>query len=309
MFKLFGKSDKKSEDNTLEIEVHKPVDCLCDFTYNFHWQHKGEKLDPSWKIPENEYTFGDLVEHLKNGGDVKIKGDTGHRLGSSMGVDLKYFGGKGEAIDVGNIIVDGNVDTRMGISMIKGQIYVKGTVKGPMGNLVEVVSDKKGYKKFKSITDIVTDGLKGDKLRKCQLTGRKLTIEDGINRDTVGARLNIDAEVLMNGNADLSTGILMRRGSVKINGNAGKNTGALLNGGTVVINGNTDDFTGVDMIKGTIIVNGDAGKFMAANRKGGKILARKGKPIPPTHKKNLNKEDRTLISNYGFIPLDFVKFE
>ena len=172
MFKLFGrKSDNKSKGDFLEIELQKPVDCLCDFTYNFHWQHKGEKLDPSWKIPENEYSFGDLVEHLKNGGDVRIKGDAGHRLGSSMGTDLKYFGGTGEAIDVGNIIVDGNVDTRMGISMVKGQIYVKGTVKEPIGNLIEVVSDKKGYKKFRSITDIVTNGLKGDKLKKCQLIG------------------------------------------------------------------------------------------------------------------------------------------
>ena len=72
MFKLFGKkSDEKSEGEILEIEVQKPVDCLCDFTYNFHWQHKGKKLDPSWKIPGNTYTFGYLIEHLKNGGDVK----------------------------------------------------------------------------------------------------------------------------------------------------------------------------------------------------------------------------------------------
>lgn len=310
MFKLFGrKSDNKLEGDVLEIELQKPVDCLCDFTYNFHWQHKGEKLDPSWKIPENKYSFGDLVEHLKNGGDVRIKGDVGHRLGSSMGTDLKYFGGTGEAIEVGDIIVDGNVDTRMGISMVKGQIYVKGTVNEPIGNLIEVVSDKKGYKKFRSITDIVTNGVKGDKLKKCQLIGRQLKIEDGIVRDTVGARLNVDAEISLKGNADLSTGILMRKGTVKIYGNTGKNTGALLNGGTVIIKGSTDDFTGVDMIKGTIIIDGNAGKFMAANKKNGKVIAKKGSPIPPTRKKNLDAEDRALMLNLGFNPRDFVKFE
>lgn len=310
MFKLFGKkSDEKSEGEILEIEVQKPVDCLCDFTYNFHWQHKGKKLDPSWKVPGNTYTFGYLVEHLKNGGDVKIKGDAGHRLCSSMGADLKYFGGTGDDVKVGNVIVDGNVDTRMGISMIRGHIYVKGKVKEPVGNVVAVESDKEGYKKFRSITDILTNGLKGDKLKGCQLMGNKLIIDDGQVKDTVGARLNVDAEIFMNGNVDLSTGILMRKGTVRIEGNAGKNTGALLNGGTVVINGHADDFTGIDMIKGTIIINGDTGKFLAANKKSGVVMAKKGSPIPPTEQKNLDNDDRRLILDYGFNPRDFVKFE
>ena len=226
-----------------------------------------------------------------------------------MGADLKYFGGTGGDVKVGNVIVDGNVDTRMGISMIKGHIYVKGKVKEPVGNIVEVESDKEGYKKFRSITDILTNGLKGDKLKGCQLMDNKLIIDDEQVKDTVGARLNVDAEIFMNGNVDLSTGILMRKGTVRINGNAGKNTGALLNGGTVVINGHTDDFTGIDMIKGMIIVNGDTGKFLAANKKSGVVMAKKGSPIPPTEQKNLGNEDRRLILDYGFNPRDFVKFE
>ena len=75
------------------------------------------------------------------------------------------------------------------------------------------------------------------------MIGDKLLIDDGTVKDTVGARLNHDAEIIMNGNVDLSTGILMRKGTVRINGTAGKNTGALLNGGIVIIDGNTDDFT------------------------------------------------------------------
>ena len=146
----------------LEIELKEPVDCLCDFTYNFHWQHNGEKLDPEWKVPGNNVTFGELVEHLKNGGNLKIKGNAGHRLCSSMGTNLVYFGGDGKDISVGNVYVDGNVDTRMGISMTEGNIYVKGKVSEPVGNILEVKSDVKGYKKFRSITDIVSHGLQDE---------------------------------------------------------------------------------------------------------------------------------------------------
>ena len=309
MFKLFGRSKEKSDRDVLEVELQKPVDCLCDFTYNFHWQHKGEKLDPSWKIPDNQYTFGDLVEHLKNGGDICIRGDAGHRLCSSMGTDLKYFGGTGESIAVGDVYVDGSIDTRMGISMVGGCIYVKGKIKEPLGNLVEVKSDEKGYRKFRSITDILKNGPGREKLIGCQLTGKKLIIDDGTVKDTVGARLDVDAEVFMSGNVDLSTGILMKNGRVRINGNAGKNTGALLNGGTVVINGDTDDFTAIDMKSGVVIVNGNAGKFLAANKRSGFVLAKKGTPIPPVSQKPLKKSDRMMLLEQGFNPEKFIKFE
>jgi len=307
MFKLFGKKSKEKE--ILEINLQEPVDCICDFTYNFYWQHKGEKLDPSWKIPDNDYTFSDLVEHLKKGGDIKINGNVGHRLCSSMGVDLKFFGGTGKEIDVGNVIVNGDVDTRMGISMVEGCIYINGKVKSPIGNLVEVKSDRKGYRKFKSITDILMNGLSGDKLSGSQLTGNGILIDDGIVRDTVGSRLDKEAEIAINGNVDLSTGILMRNGTVRVNGNAGRNTGALLNGGTVIINGNCDDFTGIDMIKGSIIVNGNAGKFLAANKKNGTVFAKIGSPIPPTEEKSLSSEDNTNLLKLGFNPRKFKKFE
>jgi formylmethanofuran dehydrogenase subunit C len=309
MFKIFGSKKEKKERKCLDLEVDEPVDCLADFTFNFHWQHKGEKLDPSWKIPGNDYTFGEVVEHLKRGDDVRVNGAAGHRLCSSMGVDLQYFGGSGGELSVGNMYVEGNVESRMGISMTKGNIYVKGRLKEPIGNLVEVNSDKKGYRKFRSITDILTNGLGGDKLKIAQFVGKKLILDDGTVKDTVGARLNIDAEISLSGDVDLSTGILMRKGLVLINGNAGKNTGALLNGGTVIVNGDADDFTAIDMIKGTIIVNGDAGKFMAANKKSGVILARKGSPIPPTKEVKLSNQDQKLLIGYGFSPQGFMKFE
>jgi formylmethanofuran dehydrogenase subunit C len=310
MLKIFGKKSKKKEErDLLTVESPEPVDCLCDFTFNFHWQHQGEKLDPTWKIPHNDLTFGDLVNHLKNRGDIRIEGDVGHRLASSMGVDLQYFGGSGSDIPVGDIYVEGDANTRMGISMARGNIYVKGEVKEPMGNLVEVKSDVKGYQKYRSITDILHQGLEKDKLVNCQLVGSKLIIDDGTIKDTVGARLNRDAEIIFNGKVDLSTGILMRKGTVRVNGPAGKNSGALLNGGTLIINGDTDDFTAIDMIKGKIIVKGDAGKFLAANKKTGAIYAKKGRPIPPASENPISNEDRNLLLGYGLNPHGFKKFE
>ncbi|MDY9922614.1 hypothetical protein [Methanobacterium sp.] len=309
MFKIFGRESDKVEREFLEIEVTEPVDCLCDFTFNFYWQHKGEKLDPIWKIPGNDLNFGEVVEHLKNKGNIRINGDAGHRLASSVGVDLQYFGGTGRDIPVGDIYVEGDVDTRMGISMTRGSIYVKGKVNEPMGNLVEVKSGQNGYRQFRSITDLITNGPEGDKLLGCQFAGKRFIINDGTVKDTVGARLNADVDIIKQGNVDLSTGILMRKGSTRINGKAGKNTGALLNGGTIIIDGNTDDFTAIDMIKGTIIVNGDAGKFLAANKKKGIILAKNGSPIPPVDEKPLQSADQQLLISQGFNPSGFKKFE
>lgn len=309
MFRIFGrKSDEKKVRECILLEMSEPVDCIADFTFNFYWQHKGDKLDPEWKIPGNQYTYGEVVEHLKRGGNIKIKGDVGHRLGSSMGVDLKYFQGTGSDIPVGDVYVEGNVDTRMGISMTRGCIYVKGEVKEPVGNLVQVKSDVAGYKKFRSITDILTEGRGKDVLIGCSLQGNKLIIADGMVKDTVGARLDVNREIIVEGDVDLSTGILMRQGVVRVNGQAGKNTGALLNGGTVIINGDTDDFTGIDMISGIIIVNGNAGKFLAANKKNGKILARNGSPIPPCKENQLKPEDQQLLIAHGFKPLNFKKY-
>jgi formylmethanofuran dehydrogenase subunit C len=226
-----------------------------------------------------------------------------------MGIDLVYFGGKGEELLVGDVYVDGDVDTRMGISMVRGNIYVSGHVSEPIGNILEVQSDIKGYKKYRSITDVVKHGLNEDIPVGFQLVGHKLIINDGMVRDTVGARVDVDTEIIVNGNVDLSTGILMKKGMVRVNGKAGNNTGALLNGGIVIINGNTDDFTGIDMIKGEIIINGNAGKFMGANKKGGIVLAHKGSPIPPTSIMQLGKSDKDLLIEQRFEPHIFHKFK
>jgi formylmethanofuran dehydrogenase subunit C len=152
----------------LTLDISTQVNCLCDFTYNFYWQHKGSELDPDKPVEGQagtHFTYRDLVEHLISGKDVQIKGGAGSRLGSSMGVDLKYFGGSGQALDAGSIFVDGDAGTRMGISMVSGRIYVSGSVAQPMGNVVEVASVRECYRCFRSITDILHNGLGEEECR------------------------------------------------------------------------------------------------------------------------------------------------
>jgi len=308
MFGRLKKKNKLEDENIIELDIDEPVDCLCDFTYNFYWNHNGEKMEPQDKIPNNEYSFQDIIEHLKKGNSIKINGDAGHRLASSMGVDLAYFGGTGSPIEVGDIFVNGNVASRMGISMRKGNIYVSGEITDPIGNLIEVKSDVKRYRKFISITELIMDKPKV-KVIGGNFSGKTLEIDDSRVRDTVGARLDSDYEIVLNGNVDLSTGILMKKGIVRVKGNAGNNTAALLNGGTIIIDGNCDDFTAVEMRKGIVIVNGNGGKFLGPKKVSGTIYAKQASSIHPTKEHKLNKEDKIILQNYKFNPSGFSKFE
>lgn len=257
----------------MKIELSAPVDCLCDFTYDFYWQHKGERLSPSSVIPHQKstaYTYEDLVSCLKSGEDVHISGSAGKRLGSSLGVDLKFFGGTGKALKVGSIIVDGNVDTRMGISMVSGAIYVKGNVEQPLGNVVEVESEREGYRKYRSITGILQEGLKEKLLPPDVLEGDELHIKDRIIRDTIGARLDADKRIIVEGSAGMSTGILMKRGFIQVE-DAGMNSGVLMGGGMIVA-GNVGEFAGAYMKGGVLIIGGKAKGYVGAKMKGGTIF-------------------------------------
>lgn len=186
------------------------VDCLCDFNYNFYWNHKGEKMNFEDIIPGTDYSFSQVVEHIKEGDSIRINGNVGHSLCSSMGVDLQYFGGTGKTIPVGNVFVEGDVSSSMGISMVEGAIYVAGNITGPIGNLVEVKSDINGYRKFISITEVLESNIVGEKfidtninISKTSGNISKIEINDDFVRDTVGARLNKDCEIIINNNVDL----------------------------------------------------------------------------------------------------------
>ena len=282
------------------LELSYPVDCLCDFTYDFFWQHEGSRLSPSTVVPYQagtSYTYQDLVFALRNGEDVTLKGNAGKRLGSSLGVDLKFFGGTGKSIKTGSIIVDGDVDTRMGISMVSGAIYVKGNVKQPMGNVLEVGSDRPGFRKFMSITDILSEVPDEKILSPNVMENGCLYVRDGIIRDTIAARLDADAgrKVIVEGDAGMSTGILMKRGFVMIEGNAGLNTAVLLRGGTI-ITGNTGEFAGAYMKDGVLIISGKAQGYVGANMKGGTIFYKGDSMIPgvPVDEKNIKMLIRLL---------------
>jgi formylmethanofuran dehydrogenase subunit C len=276
----------------MEIELS-GESCICDFTFDFYWQHKGSRLNPDQTIGST--TRRKMVEALKRGEAVKIQGDVGSRLGSSLGVDLIKLGGRGGPIEsTGEIIVDGNAGSRMGISMLRGQIYVSGKVEPPLGNVIEVNTDRTGYKKYSSITEALHGGIKV--IEPNRLDERALTLSDGILRETAGARCDFSRTLAIEGDAGMSTGILMSSGRIVVEGDCERNTGALMRGGRLVVRGRAGDFTAVEMRGGEIFIEGTAGSFACAKMKGGKVYARDGNPVSPAKVSALSQAELGSIA-------------
>ena len=274
--------------------------CLCDFTFDFYWQHLGSRLDMEATV--GGISFRRMVQALREGETVRIQGDTGSRLGSSLGVDLMRLGGKGGSIEkTGRIIVDGDAGSHMGISMLRGEIYVSGRVMLPLGNVVEAESELTGYRKFISVTEVLEKDLAV--LPPNEISERGLAIKDGLIRDTLAARNPTEKSVLLQGDAGMSTGILMASGSIEVDGDAGANTGVLIQGGRIVIRGGTGDFTGAEMRGGEMIIEGDAGSYACARMKGGAVYARQGKCLPPARMQNLEGGEQAMLSRTLKIPL------
>ncbi len=285
----------------MELELTERIDNLCDYTYNFTWQ--GTRIRPENLIPSQKrtnYTYKDLVNELRNGRDVHITGNAGKRLAYSMGVDLAHFGGTGAPENAGKVYVEGDVSSEMGMGMVSGEIYVKGAVEEPVGNVVEVMSDEPGYRKFRSITDILCAGLGKDVLVKNNFDEREkhLVLDDGVLRGTIAARCNCDAVVTVDGDVYNGTGLLMQKGTVHVRGDAGMNTGAHLDGGTVIVEGTAGEFAGAYMKKGVLILK-DAKGFVGANMKDGAIFARKKvKTAPPVEELAMAEVDAKLLMKY-----------
>ena len=274
--------------------------CLCDFTFDFYWQHQGRRLDMDQTV--SGISFREMVQALRRGETVEILGDAGSRLGSSLGVDLLRLGGKGGPIEgTGKIIVHGNVGSHMGISMLRGAIYVSGEIKSPMGNVVQVNSDLNGYRKFVSVTETLEKSLSVLEPNTADKNG--LTIRDGILRDTLGARNPTDKTVLLQGDAGMSTGILMRAGRMEVLGDAGPNTGVLMRGGRIVVRGRAGDFTGAEMRGGEILVEGDAGSFTCAGMRGGAVYAKEGKSVPPARAQMPSSHELAALAKALKIPM------
>jgi formylmethanofuran dehydrogenase subunit C len=231
---------------------------------------------------------------------VRIYGNVGKRLAYSMGANLVHFGGTGGPEKAGKIYIDGNVSSEMGMGMVSGTIYVKGLIEEPLGNVVEIVSDEQGYRKFRPITEILCKGLEKDVIVMNKFDERKkhLVLDDGTLRGTVAARCNCEALVTIKGNAYNGTGILMQKGTVHVEGDAGMNTGAHLNGGVVIVEGITDEFAGAYMKKGILILNDSKG-FAGANLKEGVIFAKKKiKIASPVEELAMSQEDADRIIKY-----------
>ncbi len=283
------------------LTLNDRIDSLCDYTYTFTL--KNSRFRPDSIIPSQEdtnYTFKDLVDELRSGDEVRIRASAGKRLANSMGVDLRQFGGSGNVEKAGRLYIDGNVESEMGMGMVSGVIYVKGNVEEPLGNVVEVVSDEPGYRKFRSITEIICNGEGKDTLVKNKYDRQKkhLILDDGVLRGTIAARCNCDALVSVEGDAYNGTGLLMRKGVVHIMGDAGMNAGAHLDGGVVIVDGRTGEFAGAYMKSGTLILN-DAKGFLGANLKDGFIYAmKKIRTAPPVEEISMSQEDAKVIIKY-----------
>jgi formylmethanofuran dehydrogenase subunit C len=283
------------------ITLKDRIDNLCDYTYNFTWQNN--KIRPDSVISSQvgtNYTFYDLVNELKKGNDVHISGNAGKGLGYSMGANLKHFGGTGAVEKAGNIFIDGDVSSEMGMGMAAGTIYIKGNVDEPLGNVIEVVSDEAGYRKFRSITDFLRQGMGKDVLIKNNYDAQKnqLILDDGIMRGTIAARCNCDALVTVEGDVYNGCGLLMHKGTIHVTGDAGMNTGAHLDGGLIVIEGTTGEFAGAYMKKGTIILN-DAKGYAGANMKEGVILSKnKVKVSNPVEELEMSQEEANTIRKH-----------
>lgn len=282
----------------VELELTQPADHLCDCTFNFHWQ--GGKIDPHSVIPHqavSTYTYNDLVDALKKGGNIRIKGDVGNRLAYSAGADLAHVGGTGRPEPAGRIFVNGNVGIEAGMGMVAGTLYVSGIIEEPVGNIIEVASDVNGYRKYCSITDVMCGG-STDQLSGANSMDREsatLTIRDNVLRGTIGARMDCRGTVIVEGDAFNGTGLLMRRGTVRIKGNAGMNTGTRLCGGTVVVDGTADNFAGAYMKSGSLIINNAAG-YAGAGMTGGAIYSRKKIRVsPPAAEGKKNAENSTML--------------
>lgn len=283
---------------SIEIEFSAEVDYLCDYTFNFYWHNKNVKPDSVIPLQNGTgFTYQNLVDELRTDGELRIKGNAGKNFAYSLGADLQHFGGSGGIEKAGTIFLDGNAGPETGMGMVAGTLYISGDIEYPLGNIIEVESDVSGYRKFRSITDILCNGTIGDELMDNELNAaeRTLVLSDGIPRGTVAARCPCDAKVIIEGDAYNGTGLLAKEATIIVNGNAGMNTGSHLNGGMVVVHGSVGEFSGAYMKDGKLIFL-TAGGFIGAGMEGGSIYSKsKAKTSPPAEKTKMKGEDSSLI--------------
>lgn len=284
-----------------ELVLEGTADYICDYTFNFYWHNNS--LNPDSLIPGQNgstFTYNDIINELKAGGDVRITGNVGKNFAYSLGADIKHLGGSGEIEKAGRIFIDGNIGPEAGMGMVSGTLYVKGDIEYPLGNIVEIASDVPGYRKFCSITDILCNGSVSDELIDNEFNGseRILILKDGILRGTVAARCPCVSKVIIEGDAYNGTGMLSRKATVIVNGNAGMNTGSHLDGGTVVVHGEVGEFAGAYMKDGKLIFLNAKG-FIGAGMEGGAIYSKnKAKTSPPAARSRMKGEDSSLMRQF-----------
>lgn len=287
-----------TDSMTIYAEFKADMDYLCDYTFNFYWHNK--ELEPDSVIPfqtGTEYTYRDFVDELKACGQLHIKANAGRNFAYSLGADLQHLGGSGKINRAGTIFLEGNAGPETGMGMVSGVLYISGRIEYPLGNIIELESDVPGYRKFRSVTDILCNGTGGDKLTANEYNEaeKTLILTDGIPRGTIAARCPCDATVIIENDAHNGTGMLAEKGTVIVKGNAGMNTGSHLNGATVAVHGNVGEFAGAYMKKG-ILAFLSAGGFIGAGMQGGTIYSKsRAKTSPPAARTGMKGSDSPVI--------------
>ncbi len=294
------------------FELEKPVDKLCDYTYDFCWSSNFEQGSTIPHQKRSSHTYREIVEALKTGETVHIKGDVGEQLAHSMGASIEHLGGNGGTEYAGIIVVDGNIGPEAGMGMVAGTLYISGKIAEPFGNIIEVKSDREGYRKFVSITDLLCNS-REETVISNQMEGKKLILSDNIQRGTIAARCYCDVDILVKGDVYNGSGLLMQKGTLVIEGNAGMNTAAHLNGGTVIVKGKCGEFAGAFMKDGYLLAEEMQG-YVGADMKDGVILTHKKVNIsPPAKKGKLGKPDIDLLKKHmgagRFASLQYNKYE
>ncbi|MCQ0990114.1 formylmethanofuran dehydrogenase subunit C [Jiella marina] len=139
----------------------------------------------------------------------------------------------GEAMETGEIIVDGDAGVRLGRAMTGGRITVTGSVGGYAGSVMGG-----------GVIDIRGDA--GERLG-APLAGERSGMEGGT--------------IKVGGKAGARAADRMRRGTISVAGDAGPDAGSRMIAGTLIVGGRAAGTPGRLMKRGTLILAGGAERF------------------------------------------------
>ena len=105
-----------------------------------------------------------------------------------------------------------------------------------------------------------------------QLGRKKATTLKVQGQDSIAVGLDVEAEIVVDGDAGDYFGTLNNGASLMLKGSAGRFVGDVMRAGRLVVNGDCDEGAGMYMYGGQLLVNGNAGDCVGQISKGGTIV-------------------------------------